>query len=235
MKIIGHRGAAGLELENTLSSIKRAKVLHVDGIEIDVRLTKDRMLVLSHDPDLGRVSANNTPIAHMTLEELKTIHLNNGERVLTLTEALKATGKTSVIIEVKEPDCATELLGVIDAFPEANITVASFIHDLAYELEELRPNLSIYLAERFHPIEIIRLVRTAKANGIDLNAWLLNPLTYYLARRRKLEIMVYTVNYPFMARFIRLFYPGVAICTDFPDRFINKNGKATNITLTSRK
>ena len=56
MKIIGHRGAAGLALENTLPGIELARLLGVDAIEIDVRKTKDNQLILCHDADLKRVA-----------------------------------------------------------------------------------------------------------------------------------------------------------------------------------
>jgi glycerophosphoryl diester phosphodiesterase len=42
MMIIGHRGAAALEPENTLISIERAMDIGVDAVEIDVHLSKDK-------------------------------------------------------------------------------------------------------------------------------------------------------------------------------------------------
>src|SRR5688572_24217312 len=55
MKIIGHRGAAGIALENTAESIKAALALPIDGMEIDVRRTKDGHLVVIHDEDTSRI------------------------------------------------------------------------------------------------------------------------------------------------------------------------------------
>lgn len=49
MIIIGHRGAAALEPENTLCGIQKALDLGVDQIEIDVHLTHDQYLVVIHD------------------------------------------------------------------------------------------------------------------------------------------------------------------------------------------
>ena len=59
MKIIAHRGAAGLALENTLESIKAALKLPVYAIEIDVRRTADGELILLHDHHTGHVSKKN--------------------------------------------------------------------------------------------------------------------------------------------------------------------------------
>ena len=48
--IIGHRGAAGLAPENTLTAFRRAVELGVDGIELDVHLAADGEVVVHHDP-----------------------------------------------------------------------------------------------------------------------------------------------------------------------------------------
>ena len=55
-KIIGHRGAKGIVLENTLESVIYAiENCHVDGIEIDIQLTRDRTLVVYHDNIFDRL------------------------------------------------------------------------------------------------------------------------------------------------------------------------------------
>ena len=47
--IIGHRGAAGLAPENTLSAFKSACEIGVDAVELDVLLTADNNIVVHHD------------------------------------------------------------------------------------------------------------------------------------------------------------------------------------------
>ena len=56
MKVIGHRGAAGLAPENTFAGFDLALELGVDGIETDVQKTKDGKLVLFHDNLLDRTT-----------------------------------------------------------------------------------------------------------------------------------------------------------------------------------
>ena len=48
--VVGHRGCRGLVPENTLPSIERALDLRVDGIEIDLHLSGDGQVLVSHDP-----------------------------------------------------------------------------------------------------------------------------------------------------------------------------------------
>ena len=222
MRIIGHRGASGLELENTLASLRLAVALGVDGVEFDVRVSKDRQLVLCHDKNLSRISESKAKVADLTLAELKRIPLKGGEVIATLDEALVVLKDTWALIEAKDGGIAAELLQAIDNAPGQQITVTTFNHQLGAELEELRPRLSVYLAEHFKPVEILHFIRRAKADGLTLNAWLLNPLTYHMAQHRGLKLMVYTVNWPFRAWFIKRFYPDVAMCTDHPERFIKR-------------
>jgi glycerophosphoryl diester phosphodiesterase len=58
VEIIGHRGAAGLAPENTLPSFSRACAVGVEGIELDVHLSADGVVVVHHDyalhPDIAR-------------------------------------------------------------------------------------------------------------------------------------------------------------------------------------
>lgn len=49
----GHRGARGLLPENTLPSFQRALELGVTTLELDIAITRDGVLVISHDPALN--------------------------------------------------------------------------------------------------------------------------------------------------------------------------------------
>jgi glycerophosphoryl diester phosphodiesterase len=51
--IVGHRGARGLYPENTLTAFAGALALGVDALELDVALTADGLVVVSHDPALN--------------------------------------------------------------------------------------------------------------------------------------------------------------------------------------
>lgn len=51
--VIGHRGARGLYPENTLEGFAAALALGVDALELDVALTADGVVVVTHDPALN--------------------------------------------------------------------------------------------------------------------------------------------------------------------------------------
>jgi len=69
--IIGHRGAKGIAPENSLYGFKKAVELGIDGVELDVHLTKDGKLIVIHDMDLKRLTGLRIPIKQLTFKELK--------------------------------------------------------------------------------------------------------------------------------------------------------------------
>ena len=115
--VIGHRGAAGLVPENTLSAFARACSIGVDAVELDVLLTADRTVVVHHDfklkPELTRTLKGEwlevispPAVNDLTLTELKTYDVGrlkprtryarrypeqqpvDGERIPTLREVI---------------------------------------------------------------------------------------------------------------------------------------------------
>lgn len=221
MKIIAHRGASGLALENTLASLELAKLLGVDAIELDIHKTADNRLVVCHDADLARVSGNDLKIAAATLKQVQAITLNDySSTVPTLEGALKMIGSIPVIIELKAPDCTSELLEVIKKFPRANISVASFKTAELTKLRHASATVPLIALERTKPFEVIHLAKQRHFEGIGLNFWLLNPLTYLLIKRAGLSLYVYTINSRLLGSLIGWLYPNISICTNHPEWFI---------------
>ena len=73
--VIGHRGSPTLITENTLLSFKKAIEQGVDGLEFDIRLSKDKQIVIFHDSHLKRLSDRDDMITNLSLTELQTIVL----------------------------------------------------------------------------------------------------------------------------------------------------------------
>lgn len=102
MRVIGHRGAPALALENTLPSFEAALEAGADGVELDVRLTLDGRLVLSHDDDVERTAGRPGRISAMTFEEVRALDLGGGVGVPTFEEVLAlVAGRTALVVEVK--------------------------------------------------------------------------------------------------------------------------------------
>ena len=70
MKIYAHRGSSGTHPENTIAAFKAAAKLPVHGVEFDIHMT-DQELVVIHDETIDRTSNGTGFIKDMTLAELK--------------------------------------------------------------------------------------------------------------------------------------------------------------------
>jgi len=103
MMIMGHRGAAALEPENTLRSIERAIHVGVDAVEIDVHLTRDKRLVVIHDDTVDRTTNGSGTVSSFSLEEIRRLDAGKGERIPTLQEVIDLVrGKVRLVVELKE-------------------------------------------------------------------------------------------------------------------------------------
>lgn len=213
MKIIGHRGAAGLALENTIESIKKGVASGADFIELDIRKTRDNKLVLSHDPSLLRAHGVNLNVDEHTLKELRI----PCPTLPTLEDALKTCNK-GVIIEPKEYIEPKRLIEIVSKFPDLDVRFASFNHHVIRALKREYPEYFCYLLEHHSPFEIINHARKIKADGIGLHYGVINPLTYLLAKRFKLHVYIYTVNKAWIANALARLYPDIYICTDYPNQ-----------------
>lgn len=77
LPIYAHRGASSHCVENTFAAFKMAKLLGADGIELDVQLSKDHILVVFHDLDLKRMAGKKHQIAQCTFDELRAYKLGS--------------------------------------------------------------------------------------------------------------------------------------------------------------
>ena len=87
MLIIGHRGAPNLAHENTIDSFEKAFKNNVDGIELDVQLTKDNKLAVFHDFHTFALNGHNQLIKDILYKDLQKI--SKRITIPTLDEVLK--------------------------------------------------------------------------------------------------------------------------------------------------
>lgn len=74
VKVYGHRGASGYALENTWNAFLKACEFGV-GIELDVQITKDGVVVVYHDNNLRRLTGINAGIETLAYEEIKELRV----------------------------------------------------------------------------------------------------------------------------------------------------------------
>ncbi|HEY6231515.1 MAG TPA: glycerophosphodiester phosphodiesterase family protein [Pyrinomonadaceae bacterium] len=71
--ILGHRGASAVAPENTLAAFSRALIDGADGVEFDVRLSRDHIPVVIHDATLNRTGGVDRRVFDLTAQELQQI------------------------------------------------------------------------------------------------------------------------------------------------------------------
>jgi glycerophosphoryl diester phosphodiesterase len=75
--IIGHRGASALAPENTMAAFRLALDEGADGVEFDVRLTRDGIPVVIHDDNLRRTGSLQLRVADLTFADLRKIDVGS--------------------------------------------------------------------------------------------------------------------------------------------------------------
>ena len=115
-----------------------------DGLECDVRLTKDNQLVLWHDPDLQRITGSSARIADTNFSEIKRRY----PQAITLEELLTLArdNKKELAIETKHPVPTSSAVEkkVMDLLrqekPVAQISVMSFSWLALENIRKIDPN-----------------------------------------------------------------------------------------------
>ena len=171
--IIAHRGASAEAPENTLAAFRRALDLRVDGIELDVQITRDGVPVVFHDSALRRLTGTAGRITRLTASELSTRRVGGAERIPRLVEVLRLTrGRAVVQIELK---AGASVAPVVRAIGQARATecviLASFETGLIRDARRLAPTIPRMLISEGRPTSaaLARQLATLGAAGLSVN------------------------------------------------------------------
>ncbi|HCC88162.1 MAG TPA: glycerophosphodiester phosphodiesterase [Prevotella sp.] len=199
-KIVAHRGywdCAG-SAQNSITALKLADKIGCYGSEFDVHLTKDNVIVVHHDPNVGKID-----IQTSTYKALKKERLRNGEKIPTLEQYLDAGKNLSckLVLEIKKQKVqshedslvrqSVDLVkskGLLD-----RVVWISFSGKACELLHQLLPNANIqYLNGDWDP----KTVKAKGLSGIDYEQTLmaLHPEWIKECHDLGLVVNVWTVN-----------------------------------------
>jgi glycerophosphoryl diester phosphodiesterase len=218
--IIGHRGAAGRLPENTLKSINYAVNVGVDIVEVDVRATRDNVLVVFHDADFKRLADVDVPVRSVEYSWIKSSILINGEHVPLLEEVIDVVkDKVGLFIEIKEPDTTK---GVIELVRSSGIieqvAIISFYDEALITAKRLEPRIVTGLIYAQPPGRVIDAVKLG-AKIVLPQYKIASEKSINLAHKYNLRVVAWTINSRVEA--LRLVRAGVdGIATDLPDELI---------------
>lgn len=86
--VLGHRGVPLAAQENTIAAFEKAVELGLDGVELDVYLTRDKKVVVFHDDDTERLTGVKGCICDMTWDEVSKLRVQ---------KTIDATGQGNMI------------------------------------------------------------------------------------------------------------------------------------------
>lgn len=235
--VIAHRGFSGAAPENTLAAFQKAIEIGSDLVELDVQLSKDKKVVVIHDPTLQRTTTGAGKVIDFNLEELKRFDAGvkfsskfAGERIPSLLEVLSlAKSKVGLNIEIKsgflEPSAVHELadqaLKEVEKAGMIDQVLFSSFH--APALDRIRrKNPTAHLALLYHQTwnSLDEITQGEVYSTLNLRSIHLSREKIARLKKQNIRVNVYTVNsVREMKQFLSWGIDG--IITNFPDRLIN--------------
>jgi glycerophosphoryl diester phosphodiesterase len=226
---IAHRGESYIAPENTLAALKYAWANDADGIEIDIRLSKDNKIVVIHDMNTRRTSGISGKVKSLSLDSLKKLDFGSwkgkkwsGEKIPTLEEVLEIVPRGKfIMIEIKG---SIEILPMLKKQLEKAHLKRSQIKLIGFGLKKMSiikkslPQYAVYWSRRVDRINIImnslllgRLIKSCKKNDLDgvsisYSSWI-DKKKVKKIKSSGLKIYVWTVDSPRKA--LRLIKSGV--------------------------
>ena len=191
--VIAHRGDSADALENSLEAIHRALAFPVDMIELDIRLSRDKVLYVMHDRMTGRTADTNRDIERSTSGEIGAIKLRNDEPIPTLTDVMRTVAEAAGLnLEIKS-DGAGLLTAqyLVTSGYKGYVLISSFKEEEILAVGRVAPSLPTSLIfdvfkvrdvpgykERGHRIISLRkktvnqeLISACHENGIQIYVW----------------------------------------------------------------
>jgi glycerophosphoryl diester phosphodiesterase len=215
-KIFGHRGARGLAPENTVKAIETALSHHVDGVEIDVRVSKDGVVVLSHGPKIGGLV--------ILKQNYKTLKKQKPD-LATLEEAISAVGmQCSLLIEIKPKVAIRPITQIVrqqlSRSNYADICILSRSQSVLKQVQKELPGVQLVVNERWSIFIALWRMHRLGTDRLQINQfWLWRGLLRVIYKHN-IRMTPYTINSPKKAARWTPYLFG--IITDFPDRFESK-------------
>lgn len=225
-----HRGASGYAPENTLSAFSKANELGADGIELDIQLTKDDVIVVCHDETLERVSNGKGWVKDYTLEDLKKLDFNQQFKdqgtmqIPTMEEVFELIKPTNMVldIELKTGIVFYDIEEKIDEMTrrfgmEDRVIYSSFNHASLVKLKQINPENKVGMLFADGPIDSVAY---ARRYGFDA----LHPAMYNLqyphfmedANAAGIDVNAWTIN---TEEYVKecVNYGVNAVITNYPD------------------
>lgn len=217
-KKIGHRGAKGHAAENTIASFRKALELGVDGIELDVHMSSDGIIMVIHDQTINRTTSGKGLVNDFTSAQLQ--HFG----IPTLTEVIELVDRKCFInVEIKDPKATQPVIGLLqDYISKKNwrpdlFLISSFDWKVLEEVSSIDSSLKTGVLTEDNIPSAVTFAQKINAFSIHPYFELLNLENVSLIRENGFKIFPWTVNSAEEITFVQSLNVD-GIISDFPDR-----------------
>lgn len=202
-EIIAHRGASYLAArENTMEAFQIAMDVHADAIELDVRQTFDKILVVYHDEAI-----NNIPLRTLTYQQLADASEALGYHIPTLEEVLKSCrNKIHLLIELKEAGYEKRLISMVNTYYSYDqYRLQSFLDVVVRRVKHIDSNVTVGLLvgvkgadfrTHFNEYFPVRRLRDCHADFISAYYLLITPDFLLRMTQNKIPVYAWTTDDP---------------------------------------
>lgn len=198
---IGHRGARGLEPENTVRSVRKALEMGLKWVEVDVYTVEDELVVI-HDQRLDRTTSGSGFVEKCSLEYLRSLDAGKGEKIPFLREILDLLNRDNFInIELKGFNTALPVARLIENYITASnwrleqFIVSSFNHHELKVIKKILPDIRIGALTANLPIDYAVFAEELGAYSVNASLDFINREFIEDTHRRGMNFFVYTVNH----------------------------------------
>jgi len=231
MICIGHRGASAYEPENTIRAFKRAIEKGCEGVEMDLRRTKDGKIVVIHDETVDRTTNGKGKVSEMTLEEIKKLD-SHGEKIPLLSEVLSEVKANIFLLEIKEGGYEESIVKEVkDAKLLDKVIFISFLYDSLKKVKEVGgEKIGLIYDTQQYPIQI---AKSLKAYAMLPSYNLLNRFHANDLKKNKFFVIPWVVNDVSILEKM-MYFKVDAIATDKPDimkqiKYLRKSNEGLTI------
>lgn len=220
LKVVGHRGARGLAPENTVAAIRKALEHGVDELEIDVRVTKDQIVVVHHDATCRDAAGNVLRIATTAYNELK----RHKPNLATLTEAISATNRhVPLQIEVKWGEPTAPVIAVLQNVMDKGWLPTDFLlgskkQQTIMDIHTALPDIPTVVIEPYLSLRAVWRAKQLGTRRISMNYHGLWGGFITSMSKRGYELYAYPLDDPVAAKRWQT-YGLRGVITDRPDLF----------------
>ena len=200
MQIYAHRGASADFPELTLAAYEGAVAQGADGLECDLRLTRDEVPVLWHNASMLERAGNPGLIAEMTFAEVSRAY----PQILTLAEFLDfaVSKKKGVLLETKHPvisgnrieEVIAQTLATTSGIASIDVSVMSFSWFAIEKMKRVDPSIHTTFLMHKHTSWLQTKLSSAAAIGPGINELREEPIRAKRIKDLGRSLNVWTVN-----------------------------------------